>query len=146
LVYRPAIDPHRCFVLLPLRSPFLGYFDQIIWPVAAEEGLFAIKADDIYGTRAVIKDIWDQIWTARMVVAIVTGQNPNVNYELGMCHTLGVPTILVTERAEDVPFDYRQRRYVLYSPKEAGWESKLREALRNTIRSVLASLPLVSCL
>ncbi len=72
-------------------------------------------------------------------MAIVTDQNPNVNYELGMCHTLGVPTILVTEKSEDVPFDYRHRRYVRYTPREAGWEQKLFEDLRSTIRTVVSS-------
>ncbi len=139
MVYRPSIDNQRCFVLLPLRSPFLGYFDKIIKPAALEAGLTAIKADDIYGTRAVISDIWELIWTSKLAVAIVTDQNPNVNYELGMCHTLGVPTILVTEKSEDVPFDYRHRRYVRYTPREAGWEQKLLEDLRNTIRQVLLS-------
>jgi chaperonin GroEL len=139
VVYRPNVDSQRCFVLLPLRSPFLGYFDKIIKPAALEAGLTAVKADEIYGTRAVIRDIWELIWTSRLAVAIVTGQNANVNYELGMCHTLGVPTILVTEKAEDVPFDYRHRRYVRYTPREAGWEEKLFEDLRNTIRTVLSS-------
>jgi chaperonin GroEL len=139
VVYRPKVDAQRCFVLLPLRSPFVGYFDKIIRPAALEVGLTAIKADDIYGTRAVIRDIWDLIWTSRVAVAVVTGQNPNVNYELGMCHTLGVPTILVTEKAEDVPFDYRHRRYVHYIPSEAGWEQKLREDLTSTFRTVLSS-------
>lgn len=139
MVYRPNVDQQRCFVLLPLRKPFLGYFEQIIKPAALEAGLTAVKADDIYGTRAVIRDIWELIWTARVVVAIVTDQNANVNYELGMCHTLGVPTILVTEREADVPFDYRHRRYVRYAPREAGWERKLLEDLRNTIRTVLSS-------
>jgi chaperonin GroEL len=139
MVYRPNVNNQQCFVLLPLRSPFLGYFDKIIKAAALENGLTAIKADDIYGTRAVISDIWELIWTSKIAIAIVTGQNPNVNYELGMCHTLGVPTILVTEKAEDVPFDYRHRRYVRYTPKEAGWEQKLFEDLRNTIRAVLIS-------
>ena len=139
MVYRPSVDNQRCFVLLPLRSPFLGYFDKIIKPAALEAGLTAVKADEIYGTRAVISDIWELIWTSRLAVAIVTDQNPNVNYELGICHTLGVPTILVTEKSEDVPFDYRHRRYVRYTPREAGWEQKLFEDLRNTIRTVLSS-------
>src|ERR1700690_1584047 len=137
MVYRPNIENQRCFVMLPLKSPFLGYFDKIIKPAALEAGLTAVKADEIYGTRAVIRDIWDLIWTSRVAVAIVTDQNPNVNYELGMCHTLGVPTILVTERQEDVPFDYRHRRYIRHTPREAGWEQKLLEDLRSTLKAVL---------
>jgi hypothetical protein len=139
VVYRPSVDQQRCFVLLPLRKPFIGYFEQIIKPAALEAGLSAVKADDIYGTRAVIRDIWELIWTARVVVAIVTGKNPNVNYELGICHALGVPTILVTEREDDIPFDYRHRRYLRYVPRDAGWEQKLFEDLRSTMRAVLSS-------
>jgi chaperonin GroEL len=139
VVYRPNVDSQRCFVLLPLRTPFIGYFDKIIKPAALAAGLTAVKADDIYGTRAVIRDIWELIWTCRVAIAIVTGQNANVNYELGICHTLGVPTVLVTEKQEDVPFDYRHRRYVHYTPVEAGWEQKLFEDLRNTLRAVLAT-------
>lgn len=124
MVYRPTIHQDICFVLLPLRSPFIGYFEQIIKPAALEVGLTAVKADDIYGTRAVIRDIWEQIWQSRAVIAIVTGKNPNVNYELGICHTLGVPTILLTDKEDDVPFDYRHRRYILYKTDEAGWEQR----------------------
>jgi chaperonin GroEL len=142
LVYRPNIENQRCFVMLPLRAPFLGYFDKIIKPAALDAGLTAVKADDIYGTRAVIRDIWDLIWTSRVAVAMVTGQNPNVNYELGICHTLGLPTILVTEKPDDVPFDYRHRRYIRYTPVEAGWELKLIEELRSTLKTVL-SVPTV---
>lgn len=142
MVYRPNIDQQRCFVLLPLRSPFLGYFEKIIKPAALEAGLVAVKADDVYGTRAVIRDIWEAIWTARIVIAIVTDKNPNVNYELGMCHTLGIPAILVTKRKEDVPFDYQHRRYLRYKPDEAGWEQKLREDLVKTIKTVLSSPPI----
>jgi chaperonin GroEL len=139
LVYRPAVDLDLCFVLLPLRSPFVGYFEKIIKPAAAEAGLVAVKADDIYGTRAVISDIWEHIWKARAVVAIVTGKNPNVNYELGICHSLGIPTVLISEKKEDVPFDYRHRRYIPYRTQEADWQQKLTEDITKTLKAVLSS-------
>jgi len=139
LVYRPSINPELCFVLLPLKNPFLGYFDRIIKPAAQEAGLLALKADDVYGTRGVMKDIWEHIWKARAVVAIVTGKNPNVNYELGICHTLGIPTVLITEKADDVPFDYRHLRYIRYRTIEAGWEQKLKEDVTKTLKQNLSS-------
>jgi chaperonin GroEL len=140
LVYRPKVDAELCFVLLPLRSPFLSHFEKVIKPAAREAGLVAVKADDIYGTRAVMTDIWEHIWKARAVVAIVTGKNPNVNYELGICHALGVPTVLLSEKKEDVPFDYRHRRYIPYHTRDAGWEQKLTEDITKTLKKVL-SLP-----
>lgn len=56
-----------------------------------------------------------------------------------MCHSLGVPTVLITEREEDVPFDYRHRRYIRYEPREAGWEEKLLADLSKTLKAVLSS-------
>jgi chaperonin GroEL len=139
LVYRPTVDLRLCFVLLPLRSPFLGYFEKIIKPAASEAGLVAVKADDIYGTRAVMSDIWEHIWKARAVVAIVTGKNANVNYELGICHSLGVPTVLISEKKEDVPFDYQHRRYIPYRTREADWQQKLTEDITKTLKTVLST-------
>jgi chaperonin GroEL len=122
---------------MPFREPFNQYYEEIIRPAAADAGLDALRADSIYGTRAIIRDVWEQIWRARVVIADVTDKNPNVNYELGICHTLGVPTILVTRRMEDVPFDYRHRRCIVYNTEEVRWDQKLRESLRKTIEAVL---------
>src|SRR5260370_11814382 len=142
MVYRPSIRHDQCFVLLPLRAPFLGYFEKLIKPAALEVGLVAIKADDIYGTRAVMRDIWEQIWQARVVIAIVTGKNPNVNYELGICHTLGIPTLLLTDKEEDLPFDYRHHPYITYKTDEAGWEQRVRESGFWTLSTALSAVAL----
>jgi chaperonin GroEL len=123
---------------MPLREPHLEYFTGIIQPAAREAGLTAVKADDIYGTAPIIQDIWNQIWKARAVVADVTGRNPNVNYELGICHALGVPTVLITQNRGDVPFDYRHIRCILYDTKRVNWEDKLRLAITATLKSLLA--------
>src|SRR5712692_3173688 len=91
MVYRPTVNPKLCFVLIPFHSPFLEYYEGIVKPAAEAAGLDALQADEIYGTGPIIQDIWGSIWSASIVVADVTGKNPNVNYELGICHTLGVP-------------------------------------------------------
>jgi chaperonin GroEL len=138
MVYRPNIDATSCFVLMPFHEPHLEYFAGIIQPAAREAGLTAIKADDFYGTAPIIQDIWNQIWRARAVIADVTGRNPNVNYELGICHSLGVPTVLITQSLEDVPFDYRHIRCIVYDTKRVNWEEKLRLAITGTLKSLPA--------
>ena len=138
MVYRPSIDPTSCFVLMPFHEPHLEYFAGIIQPAAREAGLTATKADDIYGTAPIIQDIWNQIWRARAVIADVTGRNPDVNYELGICHSLGVPTVLITQSLTDVPFDYRHIRCIVYDTKRVNWEEKLRVAITGTLKSLLA--------
>lgn len=122
---------------MPFHGHFPEYFRGIIVPAAKSAGLTALKADDIYGTAPIIRDIWDSIWKARVVIADVTTKNPNVNYELGLCHALGVPTILITQSMDDVPFDYRHRRCILYDTQDVDWQTKLREIITRTIQAVL---------
>ncbi len=138
MVYRPSIDPTLCFVLMPFKPLFNEYYTDIIKPAVKDAGLNALRSDEIYGTKPVIRDIWEQIWKARIVVADVTTKNPNVNYELGICHTLGVPTVLITQDMEDVPFDYKYRRCVVYSKEKPNWGDKLRRDITETLKAVFA--------
>jgi len=123
---------------MPFHEPHLEYFVGIIQPAAKEAGLTAVKADDIYGTAPIIQDIWNQIWKARAVIADVTGRNPNVNYELGICHALGVPTVLITQNLADVPFDYRHIRCITYDTRRVDWQIKLGRSITETLKSLLA--------
>lgn len=137
MVYRPKIDEKLCFVLMPFKEPFNGYYEHIIKRAVSGAGLNALRADEIYGTRPIINDVWEHIWQARIVIADVTDRNPNVNYELGLCHSLGVSTILITQHIADVPFDYQHRRCIPYNTTEATWSEKLTNNLTKTITAVL---------
>jgi chaperonin GroEL len=137
MVYRPFVDPELCFVLIPFKEPFLEYYEEVIKVAAGATGLKAGNAGEVYGNAPIIQDIWRSIWKAAIVIADVTDRNPNVNYELGICHALGVPTILITQRMDDVPFDYRHRRCILYDTSAVNWDGKLRDKIAKTIRAVL---------
>jgi len=123
---------------MPFSNRHNSYFSAILAPAAESAGLRAIKADQIYGTGAIIRDIWHSIWSAQIVIADVTGKNPNVNYELGLCHALGIPTILISQDIGDVPFDYRHRRCILYDTQAVDWQKKLESDVREKIKAVLA--------
>ncbi len=90
MVYRPSVDDRLCFVLMPFKEPFDGYYHEIIRPAVKDAGLYALRADEIYGTAPIVDDIWNSIWMAKIVIADVTDKNPNVNYELGLRHALGI--------------------------------------------------------
>lgn len=138
MVYRPKVDPHLTFVLIPFKQPFDSYYEEIIKPAAKSVGLEVRKADEIYSTGPIIQDIWNQIWASTVVIADVTGKNPNVNYELGICHALGVPTVMITQNLDDVPFDYKHRRCIPYKTDAVDWQRKLKKSLVSTLRQVLA--------
>lgn len=48
-------------------------------------------------------------------MAELTTLNPNVLYELGLCHGLRVPTVLLAQSMDEVPFDLRPYRILVYS-------------------------------
>ena len=141
MVYRPNIDEQLCFVLMPFTEFHVQYFTVIIAPAVEAMGLKAKKADDIYGTDPIMQDIWHAIWSARVIIADVTAKNPNVNYELGLCHALGVPTILITQSMDDVPFDYKQLRCIVYDTRDGKWQEKLKVAIIKTLEALFSGRP-----
>jgi hypothetical protein len=99
-------------------------------------GLTVRRADDFFTAHAVIQDLWQAIVSARLIVADCTDRNPNVFYEIGLAHTLGKPTILLTQNSEDVPFDLRHLRYFTYQLTPRGmreFETKFKETVQNVL-------------
>lgn len=125
-----------CFVLMPFQESFSNIFRDHIKPTLTKQGLTVLRADDIFKSTPIIEDIWEYINKARLIVADVTGKNPNVFYELGMAHTLGKEVIILTQRKEDVPFDLQHLRYFSYTDNLEGLE-ELRRELESAVREII---------
>jgi hypothetical protein len=113
------------------------YRDHIV-KIAAELGMTIKRGDDFFSKTSVIRDIWGAINAAKIIIADCTSRNPNVFYELGIAHTLGKPTISITQKEDDIPFDIRQWRYIAYEftpPAMKKFETALREALAKIIKT-----------
>jgi hypothetical protein len=95
-----------------------------------------IRADNIYDNRPIIEDIWQRINEARIVISELTGKNPNVFYETGIAHTVGKEVILLTQSMDDVPFDLRHLRCIVYDYTPRGVQT-LETNLRNTIEGII---------
>lgn len=85
------------------------------------------KADDIWENPTFIQDIFELIFTCRVVVADFTGKNPNVFYEVGIAHTLGKTVVPITQSIDDVPSDLGHHRALLYYPNEQGYKDLTTE-------------------
>jgi DNA-binding beta-propeller fold protein YncE len=135
------IENDLCFVLMPFRSNFDELHSAIIKPTMTEMGMKCKRGDEIYGTKSVMSDIWEYIQRARVVIADLTDQNPNVLYELGICHAINKDVIIITQSMNDVPFDLRHLRCIEYRNTQQGWV-KLREELRKTTTSLKCEISL----
>ena len=129
-----------CFVVMPFGGQFDEIYSEIYKPAIQAMGLKPLRADDIYDNRPIIQDIKQSIQNADIILAEVTGRNPNVNYELGIAHALDKEVIIITSNSEDVPSDYRHYRYLQYNSSGIGWDRKLSSDLSATLRTVSARL------
>ena len=84
-----------------------------------------------------MEDIWSGINVAKLVIADITGRNPNVLYELGITHTVGKPFVLLTQSAKDIPFDLNQFRHIIYEDNMEGYET-LRSNLPKHIEQIVS--------
>jgi nucleoside 2-deoxyribosyltransferase len=125
-----------CFVIMPFSGYFNGYYKNVIKKTVSKTGLLPRRADEIYGTSAVIDEIHKEILNSDICIADVTGRNPNVIYELGIAHAVNKPVIIITQDIEDVPFDYKHLRVIKYDPKSSGWEDQFCPIIEKTIKEV----------
>ena len=126
-----------CFVAIPFKKEFGKVLKQSIRPASRDAGMVCKKANDIFSTRGVIQDIWEQINRATVVIADITEENANVFYEIGLSHALGKKVILITQgEPEKIPFDVRHIRCIKYEYTREGL-SKLSKELLETTRRVV---------
>ena len=103
------------FVLMPFDDDFTVLYTGFIRPVLEECSFVVERADDIENNRNILRDIVSGIHNSDLIVAELTGNNPNVLYELGLAHALRKPVIHLTQAIDDVPFDLRSYRMFEYS-------------------------------
>lgn len=107
----------KAFVIMPFEAEFDSIFNQLIKPALEEAGYLVTRADSFLNQQNILRDIIHGISGADLIVAELTSQNPNVLYELGLCHGLRIPTILLAQIIDDIPFDLRTYRILLYSTR-----------------------------
>lgn len=123
---------NHIFYLCPFSEPFNSIYVDHVKAIAHLKGFTIDRADEIYGTQPIIEDIWESINSAELIIADVTGRNPNVMYEIGMAHTVGKPVLILTQAIDDVPFDLKHHRCVVYSHTPRGC-ANLVEKLDGTL-------------
>jgi len=133
-----GVDPNLCFVLMPFDEQFSNLFAVVESVVKDYAYLKCVRADRIPGPSQITSDIWEHIQKSRFLIAVITGRNPNVFYEIGFAHALGKDVILLVQEGEKVPFDIQVIRYLRYNPDDL---AALRDELPIHIKECLQTLP-----
>lgn len=123
----------QIFVAMPFLDTLRPVFTDHIKKVCDELGLTCKRGDDFFTTNRIMDDVWSAIYHADLCIVDCTERNPNVFYELGIAHTLGRKAVLIAQTIDDIPFDVRDRRVIVYNYTPAGmqeFEDKLKKTLQ----------------
>ena len=112
-----------CFVLMPYDGKsheaaiLQSLYEPIIKPEVIQAGFEVIRADELSPDYRFIDQIHVAIQKSALVIADLTGNNPNIMYEIGLAHALRKPVILISTDVASVPVDLLGSRMLLYDPK-----------------------------
>src|SRR3990172_1753373 len=118
-----------CFVMTPFGQWYDLYYKEIFVPAIKEAGFEPVRADELFSSGSVVEQIWEQIDKAKVLLADLTGKNPNVFYELGLAHADRKPVVFTSGMLDDVPFDLRHLRVIIYDVREPNWNQKLKTSI-----------------
>jgi hypothetical protein len=128
----------RVFVIMPFGPAWSGTVYAMIRRAAGGVGLspepLVHRADEINRPGRITDQIVQAINEAEVIVADISGLNPNVMWELGYAHAMGKPVVLMNQDVHASPFDIRDYRQVIYSSSPTDADEEL---LARSLRAAL---------
>ena len=130
----------KCFVISPIgeegseiRKRADQVYKYIIFPVCEECGFEAIRVDKVNQADSITQTIIDYIKESELVIADITGHNPNAFYEMGYRASIGKPMIHLKEKSEKIPFDIAGIRAFDYELSDLDSVDEVKSRLIKTI-------------
>jgi hypothetical protein len=99
-------------------------------------GYSALRADQISEPGMITSQVIQHIVDDPLVVADLTGWNPNVFYELALRHALRKPLVQMIKKGEQIPFDVAGTRTVYVDHKDLDSVEEAKQEIQNQIGSL----------
>jgi hypothetical protein len=146
---KPEPKPQQkvCFIVGPIgedNSPVRLLADWmlhgVIKPVleAEEFGYLVKRADHEAEPGSIASAVINELTSADLVVADLTGFNPNAFYELGIRHTLRLPVIHMIAESVKLPFDNADQRTIFVDFADFHKTEKAKVSLASAVRAINA--------
>lgn len=129
-----ACGPYA-FILMPFGDEFTDIYESGIREACIKSSVRCERVDEIEFNTGILDEIYKGIQRADLVIADMTGRNPNVFYEVGYAHALNKEVILLTQNVSDIPFDLKGHNHLVYG----GRANKLKAQLIRRFRSMYSN-------
>lgn len=133
----------QCFLICPIGeegSEIRRRSDQwskhVVEPVAIEFEYEIKRADEFPDSGIITNQIIAAILNSPLVIADLTGSNPNVFYELALRHASRKPYIQMMHKGEPLPFDVLGIRTIRYDLSDPDDLDKARVTLRRYFQAI----------
>lgn len=108
------MERSKVFVIMPFSDDFFESYEML--KEHFQDDFEFSHAGDEDNQQNILADIISPIYAADVILADLTGLNPNVMYELGLAHSFNKKTIIITrDDLGKLPFDLKQYRAKDYS-------------------------------
>ncbi|SFQ45618.1 hypothetical protein SAMN04487928_1512 [Butyrivibrio proteoclasticus] len=133
-------NQRKCFVVSPIgeensdiRKNADQLFNHIIKPVCEQCGFKAVRIDHENTPDSITQGILDCLDKNELVIADLTGHNPNVFFEIGYRAAKGKPIIHLKRKGERIPFDIAAIRTFEYDLTDLDVVAETRKRLEKAI-------------
>ncbi len=130
------VAPNSAFILMRISDddPDLEDSYDTYRGLCEEFGLTSERADEYETSADITEEIKEAIGKAEYIIADLTGERPNVYYEVGYAEGIGhneMSIILTAKNGTEVHFDMRQHRVIFYENQR-----ELKQRLRERFKSI----------
>lgn len=107
----------ECFVIMPFTTP-LAFVYESIRSTVQRKGLFCHRVDEPASSRLIIEEVQRRMRKTDIIIADLTGRNPNVYYETGFADALGKKIIHIVQSLDEIAFNLKGKYIVEYRNKK----------------------------
>lgn len=131
-----------CFFVSPIgnddsqeRKNSDTVLNHFLNPICHANGFDVVRVDQLTHVDKIDNTIIEYLETAELVIVDLSFVKPNVFYEFGYRHALGLPLIPIISEGDDIPFDVSTLRTISYVTNDLNKVESIKNRLDQTIKS-----------